>query len=321
MYPLKFRPVYQERVWGGRNLEELLGRKLPGGKIGESWELCSHSHGMSTVTNGDLAGKTLQELIFEYREGLMGKDYDPSGYFPLLIKALDANDRLSVQVHPDDEYAFRSEKEAGKTEAWYVLAAKPGAKIIYGLKEHITKENLREAVKAGSVLTCLREVLVKKGDMIYVPSGMVHALLEGVAVYEVQQNSDTTYRVYDYNRVDQEGWARELHTDKALDVIRFGRQAVVDFTQDEISSPYFKMRRVRIVKELQEAPQNSFLIYCIIQGQGEIVHQFGREPVCQGETLLIPAGLGEFKVRGDLEILKISTHKATPGSSSKLQRA
>ena len=306
MYPIKFKPVYKEHVWGGRNLESLLRRKLPEGKIGESWDLCSHKNGMSIVENGYLAGKTLAELMADYKETLMGKDYNPSGYFPLLIKVLDANDPLSVQVHPDDEYAYRVEKEAGKTEAWYVLAAKADAKLIYGLKEEITKEDFRAAVKAGKVMTCLREVLVKKGDMIYVPSGMVHALFKGVVVYEVQQNSDTTYRVYDYNRVDQFGQTRELHTKKAVEVITFGRQAAVDFNHDNIVCPYFNMRKMRLEREIQETTQDSFLIYCIISGQGEISYRSGSVSVRQGETVLIPAGLEEYTVSGNLELLRIS---------------
>ena len=309
LYPLTFKSVYKERVWGGRNLENLLGRKLPEGKIGESWDLCNHKNGMSIVESGDLAGETLAELMAEYKETLMGQDYNASGYFPLLIKVLDANDQLSVQVHPDDEYAYKVEKEAGKTEAWYVLAAKADAKIIYGLKEEITKEAFRTAVKAGNVMACLREVPVKKGDLIYVPSGSVHALLEGVVVYEVQQNSNTTYRVYDYNRVDQEGQTRELHTEKALEVISFGGQAAVDFNQDSITCPYFKMQKMRLEKEIPDATQDRLLIYCIISGQGKISYRNGAVAVRRGETVLIPAELGEFKVSGGLEFLRISTRQ------------
>jgi len=307
VYPLTFKPVYKERVWGGRNLENLLGRKLPEGKIGESWDLCSHKNGMSIVENGDLAGKTLAKLMADYKETLMGQDYNPSGYFPLLIKVLDANDQLSVQVHPDDEYAYRVNKEAGKTEAWYVLAAKSGAKIIYGLREEVTKEDFRAAVKAGKVMACLREVPVKKGDMIYVPSGLVHALLDGVVVYEVQQNSDTTYRVYDYDRVDRNGQTRELHTEKALEVITFGRQAAVDFNKDSIACPYFKMQKMWLENEIPDTAQDHFLIYCIISGQGKISYGNGMVTVRRGETVLIPAGLGEFKVSGHLEFLRICT--------------
>lgn len=306
MYPLTFKPVYKERVWGGRNLEHLLGRKLPEGKIGESWDLCNHKNGMSIVENGDLAGMTLAELMTEYKEVLMGQDYNFSGYFPLLIKVLDANDQLSIQVHPDDEYGYRVEKEAGKTEAWYVLAAKENAKIIYGLKEEITKEDLWAAVKTDNVMACLREVPVKKGDMIYVPSGLVHALFEGVVVYEVQQNSDTTYRVYDYNRVDQKGRTRELHTEKALEVITFGRQAAVNFHTDSITCPYFNLKKMRLKKAIADTTHDRFLIYCILEGQGEISYRNGRINVTQGKTVLIPAGLGEFKVSGDLEFLRIS---------------
>jgi len=307
VYPLTFKPVYKERIWGGRILENLLGRKLPAGKIGESWELYSHKNGMSIVENGDLAGKTLAELVADYKETLMGQDYNPSGYFPLLIKVLDANDQLSVQVHPDDEYAYRVDKEAGKTEAWYVLAAKSDARIIYGLREEITKEDFRAAVKAGKVMACLREVPAKKGDMIYIPSGLVHALLGGVVVYEVQQNSDTTYRIYDYNRVDRNGQTRELHIEKALEVITFGQQPAVDFNKDSIACPYFKMQKMWLENEISDTTQDHFLIYCIIGGQGKISYRNGMVTVRRGETVLIPASLGEFKVSGHLEFLRICT--------------
>lgn len=306
MYPLKFLPVYKERIWGGHNLARLLGRKLPKAKIGESWDLCCHKNGMSVVANGHLTGKTLAELMAEYKEELMGKAYDPGGYFPLLIKIIDANDKLSVQVHPDDDYANRVEGEPGKTEAWFVIAAKPDAQIIYGLKDEVSRENFRQAFRTGDIMACLREVAVKQGDMVYIPSGLVHALLDGVLVYEVQQNSDTTYRVYDYGRVDKDGRPRDLHIDKALDVIKFDGQEDAPYNKDKIESPYFQMQKIRIDNERPDVSNDSFLIYCIISGVGEIAYHGGIESINKGETVLIPASLKEFTVSGNLELLRIA---------------
>ncbi|CAA7600113.1 Mannose-6-phosphate isomerase [Acididesulfobacillus acetoxydans] len=305
MYPLKFLPVYKERVWGGHNLARLLGRKLPKDKIGESWDLCCHQNGMSIVANGHLRGKTLAELMAEYKEELMGKAYDPAGYFPLLIKIIDANNKLSVQVHPDDEYAHEVEGEPGKAEAWYVIEAKPDAKIVYGLKDEVSRENFRQAVRTGEIMACLREVPVKQGDIIYIPSGLIHALLAGVLVYEVQQNSDTTYRVYDYGRLDKDGKLRELHIENALDVINFSGQEDTHFDKDMIDSPYFQMERIRIDNERSDKLNDSFLIYCIIGGKGGIAYHGGIEAINKGETVLVPASLKEVTVRGNLELLRI----------------
>ncbi len=319
MYPIKFNKVYKERIWGGNRLGELLGGTLPGTRIGESWELCCHPNGMSVVANGSLAGKTLAELLIEYPYELMGGNFRPNDRFPLLIKAIDANDNLSVQVHPDDDYAYRGEKEAGKTEAWYVLDAKNEAKIIYGLKEGVSKEDFLEAIQSNRLMESLRVVPVKKGDMIYVPAGLVHALLEGIVVYEVQQNSDTTYRVYDYGRVDKDGQARELHLDKALDVIQFGDQENIDFSNQEIVCPYFKMKYVRIQKHWSDHTNNDLVVYLLVAGSGELIFQDGKKFLTRGETVLLPASLGEMEVKGNLEILRITSFPTKPLSAASLK--
>lgn len=307
MYPLKFKPLYKERIWGGSRLQAVLGRKLPGSRIGESWELSCHKNGMSVVANGKLTEKTLAELLAEYPGELMGKSYASTTGFPLLIKAIDANDNLSVQVHPDDGYAYRVEQEAGKTEAWYVLEAKPDAHIIYGLKEGITSKDFGRAVDSDQIMDCLRVVPVKKGDMVYVPAGLVHALLEGVTVYEVQQSSDITYRIYDYGRVDENGKARELHTAKALDVIQFAHQPGCNFNKQAIVCPYFTMEKLQVDQELHDNTKGCFLIYLLIAGDGEIIYQGGNDSLTRGDTVLIPADLGEFRVRGNVEFLRVST--------------
>jgi mannose-6-phosphate isomerase len=306
MYPLKFIPIYKERIWGGNNLGKAFGRKLPGNCIGESWELSSHRNGTSIVANGILAGKTLNELMVEYKERLMGRKFTNKNHFPLLIKIIDAYDNLSIQVHPEDEYACRVEGEAGKTEAWYVVNAKAGAQIVYGLKKDITKEDFIKAVETKTIGNTLKMESVMAGDMIFIPAGMIHALLGGVMVYEVQQNSDTTYRVYDYDRVGDDGKRRELHIEKAIGVINFKQQLGCNFRDDSVNCPYFSMEKLAIQGEKIENTKEQFIIYSVTAGSGEIAYKDSIESLDAGETVLIPACLGDFIIKGNVELLKIT---------------
>ncbi|AIF53497.1 type I phosphomannose isomerase catalytic subunit [Pelosinus sp. UFO1] len=306
MYPLKFIPIYKERIWGGNNLRKVFGRQLPGDCIGESWEISGHDSGTSVVTNGNLAGKNINELMAEFKERLMGKTFKNQICFPLLIKIIDANDKLSIQVHPEDKYAHQVEGEAGKTEAWYVINAKEDAKIVYGLRKDITKEDFIKAVESNTIGDTLKIEPVVAGDMIFVPAGTVHALLEGVMVYEVQQNSDTTYRVYDYDRVGDDGKKRELHIEKAIEVINFKEQPSCSFRNNYIHCQYFTMEKMMIQGEKTEKTNNQFIIYCVTAGTGEIVYKDTIESLHAGETVLIPACLGEFNIKGNIELLKIT---------------
>ncbi len=306
MYPLKFIPIYQERIWGGRNLEKIFGRKIHGDHIGESWDLSSHPNGTSIVENGFLAGKNLNEIIVEYKEKIMGKKFANEKSFPLLIKILDANEHLSIQVHPDDNCAHKAAGEAGKTEAWYVVHAKEDAHIVYGLKDHITKESFIKAVEDNHIVDTVKKVAVKPGDMIFVPAGTVHALLDGVMVYEVQQNSDTTYRIYDYDRVGDDGKHRELHIEKALEVINFAQQPSSVFMNLSINCQHFSMERLSIVGESYEKTKDQFVIYCVIEGSGEIRYKEVVESLRPGDTVLIPACLESFILKGDFLLLKIT---------------
>ncbi len=218
VYPLSFQPVFKDYIWGGRNLETRLGRELPPGTVAESWEIAAHTNGQSTVANGPLAGCTLADLQQRWGERLLGSSAD-SESFPLLIKLLDANRWLSVQVHPDDAYARKHAGELGKTELWIILHAEPGAEIIYGLKAGVDRQSLAQAAEAGAVDSVLHRLPVHTGDAVYVPAGTVHALGPGVIVAEIQQNSDTTYRLYDWGRAGADGQSRPLHVQQALDVI------------------------------------------------------------------------------------------------------
>ncbi len=224
LYPLLFTPVLKDYVWGGRNLERVLGRELPPGRVAESWEVAAHDDGTSTVANGPYAGLPLTAVHALLGLDLIGRRNawaQERGKFPLLVKLLDANDKLSVQVHPDDDYALAHEgNELGKTEMWLVLHARPGARLIIGLRRGVSAPQFRQAIDSGTLEECLHTVTVKAGDFVCVPSGTVHALLEGVVMAEIQQNSNTTYRVYDWKRAAN-GQARPLHVQKAMDVINF----------------------------------------------------------------------------------------------------
>ena len=225
LYPLTFVPQLRHYIWGGRNLERLYGRKLPPGTTAESWEISGHPAAATVVEDGPLAGRSLPSLLASLGERLVGTRAQwalQRDKFPLLVKLLDANRNLSVQVHPDDAYALRHEGgELGKTEMWYVLHAEPGAKLIFGLRRGVTRESFRRALAEGRLESQLHYLPVQAGDAIFVAAGSVHALLKGTVVAEIQQNSDVTYRVYDWGRLGADGKPRPLHVEKALAVINF----------------------------------------------------------------------------------------------------
>ncbi|MFA5046980.1 MAG: type I phosphomannose isomerase catalytic subunit, partial [Paludibacter sp.] len=223
LYPLKFEPVLKDKIWGGTKLKSLFNKAATSDKLGESWELSGYEADESVVTNGFLTGNNLPELIEIYMGELVGdKIYDEFGlYFPLLFKLIDANENLSIQVHPGDEIAAERHNSFGKTEMWYVIDADPGAVLIIGFKNDCSRDEYLDALEKGHVEDLLQKVPVTKGDVFFIPAGLVHAIGKGVVVAEIQQSSDITYRIYDFNRTDDQGNERELHTEEALDVIQF----------------------------------------------------------------------------------------------------
>jgi mannose-6-phosphate isomerase len=316
IYPLTFEPVFRNYLWGGRNLETMLGRSLPPGKIAESWEISGHPSSPTPVSNGPLAGQTLPEVLNRLGTELVGKRSQAMlarGKFPLLVKLLDANEPLSVQVHPNDEYAQTHEDgELGKTEMWYVLHAAEGAHLIYGLQAGVTRESFRQALEAGRLEECLHYLPVQAGDAIFIPSGSVHAILEGIVVTEIQQNSDTTYRVYDWNRVDADGKPRSLHIDKALDVINFAQVepgpyqphllAEDDTLRHEIitASAYFVVERLTFKRagSVFEGKNDGSTLEIWGSMSGQIRITWTGEPLnlTAVRYVLLPAALGEFQI-------------------------
>jgi mannose-6-phosphate isomerase len=314
-YPLFFKPVYKEIVWGGRKLEKKFNRTLPEGRIAESWEICCHRNGKSVVLNGGFKDNTLEELIIKYKVQILGQRGKKFNTFPLLIKLIDANAKLSVQVHPNDDYALAHEGEFGKTEMWYILYANEGAQIIYGIKEGTRRDAFKKSIKDGTLEEHLNFIDVKKDDVFFIPSGTVHAILDGILIAEIQQNSDTTYRVYDWNRVDKNGKTRPLHIKKALDVIRFGPDntknesysvACADYEIYMISKcNYFTVEKLWVRNKYADKPEgDSFYAYTSIEGNGKLHYGNISYDLPPGTSFLIPASMGEYTIEGDITLLK-----------------
>jgi len=318
IYPLTFESVLQDYVWGGRNLATLFGRELPPGIVAESWEISGHPRSPTSVDNGAWRDTLLPDLLAEMGTDLVGTnsaDMLARGRFPLLIKLLDANRNLSVQVHPDDAYALRHQiHDLGKTEMWYVLHAQPGSELICGLSPDATREIFREAIASNSLETQLRRVSIAPGDCIFVGPGTVHALLAGVVVVEIQQTSDATYRVYDWGRLGADGKPRPLHIERALQVIKFGQAAhckveplVVQRGEGIeqarlVECPHFVVERIDLAagREFEGKEDGStFEIWGCIKGHSQI--RWSGEPVNLQAIrfALLPAALGHYAVRAE----------------------
>lgn len=237
LYPLTFEPIFKERVWGGRRIEELFGKKLPPGlRVGESWEITDRPEGVSRIANGPLAGRDLRWLMENHRRELLGSARVPDGRFPLLVKILDAQDKLSLQVHPPATVAPELKGEP-KTEMWFIADAPPGADLFVGLRCGVTRGQFEEELRAGTVTECFHRLEVRKGDAMFLPSGRVHAIGAGNVIFEIQQNSDTTYRVFDWGRVGLDGKPREMHLEQAMRSIDFN-----DFEPPLLPNPFHDKR-------------------------------------------------------------------------------
>jgi len=319
VYPLKFKKHFVEKVWGGRAFDEVLDMNLPNeNNFGESWEVSSHQNGMSFVESGEFEGKSLQELLETHKDKLVGKKvYNKYGdKFPILVKYLDVNDKLSVQVHPSDDYALEVEGEFGKSECWYIIDASEDAKLIMGLKEGMTKEEFLRKTETKDFDDMFNIISVKKGDFINVKPGVVHASLEGsVLICEPQQNSDTTYRIYDFDRL-VDGVLRPLHLEKAADVIDFNGKPEIstDSTraskelagatmQELVKCEYFSSDKLFIDGTYEDQTIEGFKVFSILDGQGEINHNGVSFKAVKGDTYFIPANL-DVTLTGKLEVLK-----------------
>jgi len=296
-YPsaLTFEPLFQERIWGGRRLADLYGKKLlPGVAIGESWEIVDRPEAQSVVRDGPLRGKTLHELWMQDRQSIFGNVPDATR-FPLLVKILDAREKLSLQVHPPEKVAAKLGGEP-KTEFWYVAAADPDAELFVGLREAVTRARFEEALQSGMVAQCVHKIRVRTGDAMFLPAGRLHAVGEGNLLVEIQQNSDTTYRVFDWNRVDDQGRPRQLHIDPALQCIDFNDVApkLVE-SQGEllVRHELFEVQKWSLDSPREISSQGQFAIVCCLSGS----LRCGDADLSPGEFFLVPASLPDYELQ------------------------
>lgn len=322
MYPLKFEPVLKQTLWGGDKIIPFkhLNENLP--NVGESWEISAVEGSESVVANGADKGLTLPEMVRKYKEELVGEaNYMRFGNkFPLLIKFIDAKLDLSIQVHPNDELARKRHNSFGKNEMWYVIAADKGAKLISGFAEQITPKEYKERVYNGTFAEVLQTCEIKPGDVFYVPAGRVHGIGAGSFIAEIQQTSDVTYRIFDYNRKDQNGKARELHTNQAMDAINFADvqddfRTEYELTENEpievVASPYFTTSVYDMTEEItcDYSELDSFVIFICTEGSCKVTDDSKNElTLCAGETILLPASTQEVTITPDGRVKLLETY-------------
>ena len=317
-YPLKFEPILKEKIWGGEKLSTLLGKKSTSKHVGESWEISSVPGNISIVANGPLKGQDLLELIRTYKGDLLGDNlYKQFGNdFPLLIKFIDAKTDLSVQLHPNDKLAKQRHNSFGKTEMWYILQADEGARLNIGFKKSLDKKEYLKALENGELVSLLHFEKVKPGDAFFIPTGKVHAIGGGVLLAEIQQTSDITYRIYDWDRLDDEGKSRELHTGLAIDAIDFEKKD--DYNLPYSKKPqesvtiatceYFTTNHISIVSQMEKdySKLDSFVIYIAVKGELIISTEGGQTSLKQGESLLLPAAIEMVTLKSqEAEILEV----------------
>ncbi len=306
MIPITFHPLYMERVWGGRKLEEVYHRDLPSdAPYGESWEISDREHEQSIVKQGEFAGKSLHSLWKEQRETLFGVDLPASERFPLLIKILDARSDLSVQVHPPEKAAV-SLKGDPKTEMWYIADCDKGAKLYVGVKDGVTKQSFTEAIQEGTVEEVIHAIEPDAGESIFIPSGRLHAIGSGFLIYEIQENSDTTYRVFDWNRKGLDGQPRQLHVEESLACIDFSDvEPTMDMPKQQSLTlcPQFSVDHYSLQEGADYLPNNRNRFAILIVVEGELLDTEGNHYQA-GDFLLLPVGASPLSVKSDCKVLE-----------------
>jgi len=312
-YPLLFKPLLKERVWGGSRLSSFYNDEASNGCIGEAWVVSDYPGEKSIISNGILAGKTLSDIMQMYPDWLYRRGLKK---FPLLVKILDSNADSSVQVHPDDRYAELHENgESGKCECWYILDCEPGAEIVLGHTAR-SKDEFMQLIKNNRWDVLLNRVAVKPGDFYYIPSGTVHALGKGILLYEVQQNSDLTYRLYDYDRIGLDGRKRELNIQKAIDVLQFNQRLKADSRMDFIITKqrniqkilllfgqYFFVEKWHVNGTYISPTKHVFQLFYVLDGTARLFYNNGLLDLTGGSSLMIPSGLGRFSIAGHVNML------------------
>lgn len=306
--PLFLESVVQEKIWGGTRLATEFGYQLPSDKVGEYWAISAHPNGVSIVKNGNYAGTPLNVLYTEQRQ-LFGNRPEP--VFPLLTKILDAEDWLSVQVHPDDEYGLKHEGELGKTECWYIISAEEGAEIIYGHNAQ-SREELTKMIEDKNWDDLLKRVPVKAGDFFYVPSGTMHAIGKGIMILETQQSSDTTYRVYDFDRKDDQGNLRDLHIQQSIDVMTIGpvansypdKVAVGDMEiTTYVSNAFFTVYKWAVSGQVVMKKTADYSLVSVLSGEGKLTVDGQVYSLEKGVHFILPSDVEEWRFEGDLEMI------------------
>jgi mannose-6-phosphate isomerase len=319
LYPLKFKTIYKDKIWGGHKIETYLHKDfgdLP--NCGETWEISGVKSDVSVVANGELEGESLADLLEKYQDQLVGKKvYDHFGnIFPLLIKFIDANDDLSIQVHPNDELAKKRHNSFGKTEMWYVIEADPGSTLISGFNQPLDQQIYLDKLNSGHIMDILNKEDVKAGDVFFLPAGRVHTIGKGLLIAEIQQTSDITYRIYDFDRVDDKGNKRELHTEEALAAIDYHYygeyktkyQPEKNETVELVKCPYFTTNVLDFSESTSKDYSNldSFVIYVCVAGDYVLMANGKEYPVKMGESILLPKTIDavELKTNKGFKILE-----------------
>lgn len=315
LYPLQFEPILKERIWGGEKLKTLFGKPISSKITGESWELSTVEGDVSIVADGEFKGKSLNDLIEAYPDEILGTAVFArfGKQFPLLFKYLDAREDLSIQVHPNDELAQKRHHSFGKTEMWYVMQADENARIIVGFKEKSSPESYLESLKNNTLESLLDSVQVKPGDVFFLATGTVHAIGAGLVIAEIQQTSDITYRLYDFDRKDAQGNKRELHVDLALEAINYNKVDAARKYEKELNQsntvvdcPYFTTNFIPLDGKIEANKSGkTFTVYMCIDGDFEIGYGNNKTHYKKGDTVLIPAALKEFNISGKASILEI----------------
>jgi len=307
LYPIKFTPILKDKIWGGQKLKTILNKNSDLPNVGESWELSDVEGDTSIVCNGSLKGQSLKQLLDTYKEDLIGlQNYRIfQNKFPLLIKFIDAKEDLSIQLHPNDELAAKRHNSFGKTEMWYVFQADKDSNLIVGFNQEMTPEKYLKHLNDKTLTKILNFDKVKEGDTYFVEVGRVHAIGAGVMVAEIQQTSDITYRVYDWDRVDGDGNERELHNDLAIEAFDFDMPDNFRITYDKtpnqsnemVSCPYFTTNYLKINQTLKKVNKHdSFIIYMCVDGEAEIITEGFSESIKKGETILLPAAIENYEI-------------------------
>lgn len=303
--PIKLNPAFKDYIWGGRRLVKEYNKKCDLERVAESWELSTHKDGESIVKDGAFKGLTLSEYIKENEHDALGKNAEAFENFPMLIKFIDAKEALSIQVHPDDEYSLKHNGEYGKTEMWYILDCDADSYLYYGFKKEISKEEFRKSIEENTILEYLNKVEVKKGDVFFIKSGTVHAIGKGIVICEVQQNSNATYRVYDYDRTDKDGNKRPLHIEQAIDVAKTQPPQNYKREGDVLAKcKYFTVEEVQVESKASiDVTDKSFKSVIVVDGRGELSNGEFKMEFEKGESIFIPAQNNAFEVMGECRLI------------------